>query len=60
MPGGLQRVVQDGLALLGTSLVSERSRIEQPKDYMRPISAEKLVYSLDLGFQEESSSKFIR
>ncbi|KAI1014574.1 hypothetical protein LB504_012205 [Fusarium proliferatum] len=46
MPGGLKRVVQDGFRLLGTGLVSERSRIERPEQYMRPISAEKLVYSL--------------
>ncbi|EXL41860.1 chaperonin 10-like protein [Fusarium oxysporum f. sp. albedinis] len=46
MPGGLERVVQDGFALLGTGLVSERSKIERPEEYMRPISAEKLVYSL--------------
>ncbi|QGI69705.1 hypothetical protein CEK26_002037 [Fusarium fujikuroi] len=46
MPGGLKRVVQDGFSLLGTGLVSERSEIERPEGYMRPISAEKLVYSL--------------
>ncbi|SCO58438.1 related to toxD gene [Fusarium fujikuroi] len=46
MPGGLKRVVQDGFRLLGTGLVSERSRIERPEQYMRPVSAEKLVYSL--------------
>lgn len=46
MPGGLERVVQDGFSLLGTGLVSERSEIERPEGYMRPISAEKLVYSL--------------
>ncbi|EWZ29789.1 chaperonin 10-like protein [Fusarium oxysporum Fo47] len=46
MPGGLEKVAQDGFALLGTGLVSERSKIGRPDDYMRPISAEKLVYSL--------------
>ncbi|CVL08499.1 related to toxD gene [Fusarium proliferatum] len=46
MPGGLKRVMQDGFSLLGTGLVSERSEIERPEGYMRPISAEKLVYSL--------------
>ncbi|KAF4475868.1 hypothetical protein FAGAP_12551 [Fusarium agapanthi] len=46
MPGGLERVVQDGFSLLGTGSVSERSRIGRPEEYMRPISAEKLVYSL--------------
>ncbi|EXK30565.1 hypothetical protein FOXG_16490 [Fusarium oxysporum f. sp. lycopersici 4287] len=46
MPGGLERVVQDGFRLLGTGLVSGRSKIERPEEYMRPISAEKLVYRL--------------
>ena len=46
MPGGLERVVQDGFSLLGTGLVSERSKLERLEEYMRPISAEKLVYSL--------------
>ncbi|EWZ79469.1 hypothetical protein NW765_013043 [Fusarium oxysporum] len=46
MPGGLEKVVQDGFRLLGTGLVSERSKIERPEQYMRPISAEKLVYRL--------------
>ncbi|KAL5586758.1 hypothetical protein FOBRF1_016628 [Fusarium oxysporum] len=46
MPGGLEKVVQDGFRLLGTGLVSERSKLERPEEYMRPISAEKLVYRL--------------
>ncbi|KAM0080682.1 hypothetical protein ACKRZS_007151 [Fusarium odoratissimum] len=46
MPGGLEKVVQDGFRLLGTGLVSARSKIERPEEYMRPISAEKLVYRL--------------
>ncbi|KAL9561994.1 hypothetical protein ACKAV7_013917 [Fusarium commune] len=46
MPGGLEKVTQDGFRLLGTGLVSERSKIERPEEYMRPISAEKLIYSL--------------
>ncbi|KAJ4038307.1 hypothetical protein NW756_008559 [Fusarium oxysporum] len=46
MPGGLEKVVQDGFRLLGTGLVSERSKIERPEEYMRSISAEKLVYRL--------------
>ncbi|PNP76029.1 hypothetical protein FNYG_10587 [Fusarium nygamai] len=46
MPGGLEKVVQDGFRLLGTGLISERSRIERLEEYMRPISAEKLAYSL--------------
>ncbi|KAF5570158.1 ToxD-like protein [Fusarium phyllophilum] len=46
MPGGLEKVTQDGFRLLGTGLVSERSKIQRPEEYMRPISAEKLVYWL--------------
>ncbi|KAF5235709.1 hypothetical protein FANTH_11589 [Fusarium anthophilum] len=46
MPGGLEKVTEDGFCLLGTGLVSERSKIERTEEYMRPISAEKLVYSL--------------
>ncbi|ENH73419.1 hypothetical protein FOC1_g10008906 [Fusarium oxysporum f. sp. cubense race 1] len=46
MPGGLEKVVQDGFRLLGTGLVSARSKIERPEEYMRSISAEKLVYRL--------------
>ncbi|KAH7195335.1 chaperonin 10-like protein [Fusarium oxysporum] len=46
MPGGLEKVLQDGFRLLGTGLVSGRSKIERPEEYMRPISAEKLVYRL--------------
>ncbi|KAG9495670.1 hypothetical protein J7337_012224 [Fusarium musae] len=46
MPGGLEKVTKDGFRLLGTGLVSDRSKIQRPEEYMRPISAEKLVYSL--------------
>ncbi|TFB00948.1 Deshydrogenase mlcG [Trichoderma ghanense] len=45
MPGGLERIVPDGFALLGDGMVSERSTSRR-EDYMRPISAEKLVYRL--------------
>lgn len=46
MPGGLEKVAQDGFRLLGGGLVSERSKIERTEEYMRSISAEKLIYSL--------------
>ncbi|SCV47010.1 related to toxD gene [Fusarium fujikuroi] len=46
MPGGLEKVTQHGFALLGTGLVTERSKIKRREEYMRPISAEKLVYSV--------------
>lgn len=46
MPGGLERVVADGFALLGAGGMEDRkaSRAEQ---WMRPVSAEKLVYRID-------------
>ncbi|KAH7186246.1 chaperonin 10-like protein [Fusarium flagelliforme] len=46
MPGGLDRVVPDGFALLGSGSVSQRTRLERSEDYMRPISGEKLVYNI--------------
>lgn len=47
MPGGLERVVEDGFTLLGTS-VSNRSRERKERqDHMRPISGEKLVYRIE-------------
>lgn len=46
MPGGLERVVQDGLALMGANKVSERAESTRQEEWMRPVSAEKLVYSL--------------
>lgn len=45
MPGGLERVVADGFALLGTG-VSDRKH-QRPEDHMRPISGEKLVYTIE-------------
>jgi NADPH:quinone reductase-like Zn-dependent oxidoreductase len=46
MPGGLERVVPDGFALLGGIQVSDRKTTSRAEQYMRPISAEKIVYSL--------------
>lgn len=47
MPGGLDKVVEDGFALLGAGGVggrqAERTRTEE---WMRPVSAEKLVYRI--------------
>lgn len=45
MPGGLERVVPDGFALLGTEVTERRER-EGNEEHMRPISAEQLVYRL--------------
>ncbi|KKY33950.1 putative zinc-binding oxidoreductase [Diaporthe ampelina] len=45
LPGGLEKVVSDGFALLGTGMTSRgHGRTEQ---YMRPISGEKLVYKIE-------------
>ncbi|KAK1237164.1 hypothetical protein MKX07_006043 [Trichoderma sp. CBMAI-0711] len=45
MPGGLERIVPDGFALLGSGMLLERST-SRNEDYMRPISGEKLVYRI--------------
>ncbi|KAF8210429.1 hypothetical protein K438DRAFT_1959697 [Mycena galopus ATCC 62051] len=45
MPGGLQKVVEDGFSLLGTG-VSDRTQ-ERIEEHMRPISGEKLVYKIE-------------
>ena len=46
MPGGLDRVVPDGFALLGTGSMGDRAK-SRPEPYMKPISAEKLVYRIE-------------
>ncbi|KEY71180.1 hypothetical protein S7711_02293 [Stachybotrys chartarum IBT 7711] len=46
MPGGLERVVPDGFALLGNGPVSARPALQREEVYMRPISGEKLVYRI--------------
>jgi hypothetical protein len=43
MPGGLDRVVDDGFVLLGPGTMDARQR-DRAEEWMRPISAEKLVY----------------
>jgi NADPH:quinone reductase-like Zn-dependent oxidoreductase len=43
MPGGLNRVVEDGFALLGAGGMEER-QVKRTEEWMRPVSAEKLVY----------------
>lgn len=45
MPGGLERVVEDGFALLGSGGMGDRKA--QTEERMRPVSAEKLVYLLE-------------
>jgi hypothetical protein len=48
MPGGLKNVVKDGLTLLGPGVMGERDNT-RTEEYMKPISAEKLVYKLVEG-----------
>jgi len=45
MPGGLSKVVGDGFALLGAGGMEEQYSVRQEK-WMRPVSAEKLVYKV--------------
>lgn len=45
MPGGLSKVVEDGFQLLGSGTMEDR-KIERKENWMKPLSAEKLVYSL--------------
>lgn len=46
MPGGLEKVTEDGFVLLGPQWVSERAKIDRKEGHMRPISGEKLVYTI--------------
>lgn len=47
MPGGLSRIVDDGFSLLGFGKVVDREDNDvHEADWMRKISAEKLVYRL--------------
>ena len=48
MPGGLDKVVEDGFKLLGPGSMEQR-QVERPEEWMRPVSAEKLVYTLRNG-----------
>jgi len=43
MPGDLSSIVDDGYALLGPGTMEERSK-ERTEEWMKPISAEKLIY----------------
>lgn len=45
MPGGLENIVSDGFAVLGTS-VTNRSN-DRTEEHMKRISCEKLVYRID-------------
>jgi NADPH:quinone reductase-like Zn-dependent oxidoreductase len=46
MPGGLPEVIRDGFVLLGPGTMDERAS-ERKEAWMRPVSAEKLVYLIN-------------
>jgi len=46
MPGGLERVAEDGFALLGGGLMATRKQLQRDEEYMRPISGDKITYTL--------------
>ena len=43
MPGGLEKVVEDGLTLLGPGSMDDRGK-GRNEEWMKPVSVEKLVY----------------
>ncbi|KAK3629230.1 hypothetical protein LTR56_005106 [Elasticomyces elasticus] len=45
MPGGLERVVRDGFALLEAGGMGDRE-VKREEEWMRPVSGEKLVYRI--------------
>ena len=46
MPGGLEKVVEDGFVLLGSGKVSERAKSNRDEEWMKPVQGEKLVYNI--------------
>jgi NADPH:quinone reductase-like Zn-dependent oxidoreductase len=47
MPGGLDRIVADGFVLLGTGSMEDRVHEQREEEWMKLISAEKLVYIIN-------------
>ena len=45
MPGGLEKIVEDGFVLLGTGTMEDRKHAST-EPWMTPVHAEKLVYKL--------------
>jgi NADPH:quinone reductase-like Zn-dependent oxidoreductase len=45
MPGGLERVIKDGFALLGAGGMEDR-HVKRTETWMQPVAAEKLVYKI--------------
>lgn len=46
MPGGLDKIVEDGFALIGSGKVADRKGGGRNEEWMKKISAEKLVYRI--------------
>lgn len=46
MPGGFERIFEDGFALLGPGNMEQRTA-DREEDWMRPVSGEKLVYDIE-------------
>ncbi|KAK5269176.1 hypothetical protein LTR99_009265 [Exophiala xenobiotica] len=46
MPGGLEKLVDDGFTLLGTGSMDDRKGRQRDEEWMRPVSGEKLVYRI--------------
>ncbi len=51
MPGGFGRISPDGFYLLGSGVMASALKVQHSRneEYMRPVSAEKLVYSVATG-----------
>jgi NADPH:quinone reductase-like Zn-dependent oxidoreductase len=45
MPGGLEAIVDDGFRLLGSGTMEDR-KTQSDKDWMTPLSAQKMVYKI--------------
>jgi len=48
MPGGLDKIVADGFALLGAGSMQDRLPEQRTESWMKPVSAEKLVYRVNI------------
>ncbi len=48
MPGGLERIPADGFSLLGAGVMASALKVahSRTEKYMKPLSAEKMVYSI--------------
>ena len=46
MPGGLEKIVEDGFTLLGPGSMDERGSNARTEPWTKPISMEKLIYEI--------------